>query len=132
MTRVHLAIVERRVAQALLQGVKRIETRFYRRRQLPYGNIGPGDTVHFKLSGGGLVGTAQVFAVEELANLTPAALASLRRAYGGSVCAPARYWKSRRHCRYGVLIWLGPLASPPARLPLGRQYGNGWVMVRDT
>lgn len=131
MAREHLAIVSSWAASALVRGTKQIETRFCRQKRVPYGHISPGDRVHFKLCGGKVVGSAQVSAIEELAELTPARVDDLRRTYAAGVRAPAAYWSARRRCRYAVLIWLGPLAPAPRGLVVPRQYGGGWVVLRE-
>jgi ASC-1-like (ASCH) protein len=128
----HLAILRRDVVAALLSGRKRIETRFYRHRCLPLGRIRPGDVVHFKVSGGGVIGSARVTFVREFSALTPAAVDRLRRLYQDQVCAPAQYWTARRRCRYGVLIGIGPVRGPARRFPVPRQYGGGWVVLSET
>lgn len=128
---VHVAIVERGAARALLRGAKRIETRFYRQRRAPWGRIAAGDTVHFKLSGGRVIGSTPVAAVRQFADLTPATIARLRRRYGPHVNAPLRYWAARRDCRYGVLIWLGSLTAPAREMAVPRQYGGGWLVLGE-
>jgi hypothetical protein len=125
VVREHVAIVSAWAAAALVRGSKRLETRFCRQRRAPYARIQAGDTVHFKLCGGSVLGSAHVVAVEELGELTRNRIDRLRRRYAEAVCAPAVYWSARRRCRYGVLIWLGPLDAPPRRLLVPRQYGGG-------
>ncbi len=129
MPLIHVAIVSRQVAKALLAGVKRVETRFYRRRRVPLGRISAGDVVHFKLSGGELVCSSQVIAVQELNDLNPRRMCELRRRMCRRVAATESYWRERRGARYGALIWLGQPTAPPRGLRVPRQYGNGWVVL---
>jgi len=130
LPRTHVAIVDRHLAQALLNGTKRVETRFYRRRRrVPMGEVSVGDVVHFKLSGGGLLCSTQVSNVQYLNDLTPARLWRLWRRLRRWVAAPESYWWRCRAARYGVLIWFGRVTAPPAGLRVPRQYGNGWVVL---
>ena len=129
MARVHLAIVDPAAACALLSGDKHIESRFSRHRRAPYGQVARGDTIHFKLTGGRVIGTAAVAGVQEFHDLTPPMVERLRRLYNGAVRAPARYWASRRGSRYGVLIWLGALRPVRRRLRVPRQFGRAWVVL---
>jgi hypothetical protein len=69
--------------------------------------------------------------VRQFDNLTPAAIESLRRRYNRNILAPPAYWRARRHCRYGVLIWLGRFTRSLTRLALPRQYGNGWMLLSE-
>jgi hypothetical protein len=114
---------------ALPHGEKRIETRFYRSRRSPYGQIEVGDSVHFKRSGGGLVGSTEVTSVKEVGNLSTRKFDWLQRRYGQRVQAPATYWTQKRRCRYGVLIGLGSLVQPPANLAVPRQFGTAWLVL---
>ena len=125
----HVAIVEPGFAQGLLSGRKRIESRFARRRRLPYGRVFRGDQIYFKVSGDGIIGRSRVARVEQFEDLTPAAMSSLRRRYNTDILAPTAYWHARRHCRYGVLIWLERFAAHQLNLPVPRQYGGGWLLL---
>jgi hypothetical protein len=126
--RTHVAILDRSAGAALVAGRKRVETRFSRRRRAPFGAVAPGETIHFKLSGGRWLGHAQVMFVQHFSELTPRMVDWLRRRIGAVVQAPRSYWQARRQCRFGVLIGLGPLhAGDGPTVP--RQFGNGWVVM---
>ena len=129
MPAVHVAIVGRAAAGQLLSGAKRIETRFSRRRRPPFGRVLPGDIIHFKLAGGGFIGTSHVMRLREFEDLTPTTLRRLCRQYNHAVRAPQHYWRSRRRCRFGLLIWIRRLAPPPAGVRVPRQYGNAWLVL---
>jgi len=126
----HVAIVGHEAVAALLRRTKHIETRFYRQRRAPVGRVNTGDRIHFKITGGSIIGTSSVLAVREFANLSPTSLRRLRALYGASVRASARYWAARARCRYGVLIWLGPLHAPAGPIRVPRQYGTAWIVLR--
>jgi len=126
---VHVAIVDARAAQGLLKGRKRVESRFARRRRLPYGRISVGDLVYFKLSGGTIIGHSTALRVHQFDQLTPGAIDRLRCRFNRRIHAPASYWQARRHCRYGVLIWLSGFTARLTALAVPRQYGSGWVLL---
>ncbi|MFQ5806608.1 MAG: hypothetical protein ACE5I3_09175 [Phycisphaerae bacterium] len=129
MSAVHVAIIDSRIASGLLDGRKRLETRFARQRRLPYGRICTGDQIYFKVAGRDVIGHCPVLWVREFHDLTPAALEWLRSRYNHAILAPPAYWRARRHCRYGVLIWLGRFTRRASPLMIPRQYGNGWVLL---
>jgi hypothetical protein len=108
VSRVHAAIVDARVAGGLLDGRKRLESRFARQRRLPYGRISVGDEIYFKVSGSVVIGHSAVLGIREFENLTPATITAIRRRYNHVILAPSAYWRARRNSRFGVLIWLGP------------------------
>jgi hypothetical protein len=128
-SREHVAIVTRWAAAALCAGSKRVESRFFRTRRAPLGRVRLGDLVHFKLSGGPLIGTCDVHRVEEWDSLDGAAVDNLRRRHNRLVRAPVSYWRARRRCRFGILIWVSDLRPAPARLRVPRQYGDGWIIL---
>ncbi len=130
MRLIHVAVVDRGTAGRLLRGFKRVESRFYCTRRVPFGRIRVGDTIHFKLSGGAIIGCAGVTRVRQFADLDRDAISRLRRRYNRAICAPARYWAHRRRSRYGLLIWITRLCPPLRPVEVPRQYGNGWVVLR--
>jgi len=129
MPAIHVAIIDARMAASLLDGRKRVESRFARQRRLPYGRVCPGDRIHFKVSGARIIGHARAIRVREFDDLSPAAMESLRWRYNRAILAPPAYWRARRRCRYGVLIWLGAFIRRASRVAIPRQYGNGWVLL---
>lgn len=127
--RIHGAIVAPAYVEPILTRRKTIETRLYRRRLLPFDRIRPGDTVHFKLAGGPVVGSARVRAVRQFADLAPADVEALRRRYNRRICAPPAFWAARRNARYAVLIWLGRPRRPARPVAMARQFGSAWVIL---
>jgi hypothetical protein len=126
---IHVAIVSTDAGRCLTAGTKRIESRLYLHRRPPYDCIAPGDTVCFKLSGGQILAASSATRVLQFDNLTPQRIDRLHRRYNGAVCAPGRFWRARRHCRYGVLIWITDLRPAPPGLHIPRQYGTGWLTL---
>lgn len=131
LARTHLAIIQRRFVEPLLAGQKQIESRFMRQRRLPYGRIAVGDRIYFKASGGAVIGRCRVLRVRQYDRLTPDDFRELRRSHQQAICAPPDYWRSRRQCRFGVLIWLGPVRIVPRFAPPPRQYGAGWAVLAE-
>jgi hypothetical protein len=122
-----VAIVARRYERPLRAGVKSIEARLSRQRRCPFGRIGAGDRVFFKLSGGEIIGVCRVRAVRLFSDLTPGDVAALRARYGASICAPNSYWEHRAGCRFATLVHIGPLRRARHAPTLPRQFGNAWV-----
>lgn len=128
-SRAHVAIVSARIGRLLQRGEKTIESRFSRTRRPPLGCVSAGDLVHFKVCAGPVVCSRRVTALCEYEHLTQTSLRSLQWRFGRKIGADSGYWKARRGCRFGVLLWLAPAHGviPPGRVP--RQYGNGWLML---
>lgn len=129
MGRAHVAIIDDSAARHLLSGRKRIETRFYRSRRPPFDRIDVGDRIYFKRAGGNIIGTTRARIIRQFHELTPRRIDQLRHTHNRCVCAPAHYWRARRHCRYGVLIWIEPLELAPRHIVVPRQYGGAWISL---
>jgi hypothetical protein len=127
--REHVAIVRPSVAKALLLRVKQVEARLYRRRRSPFGLISSGDRVHFKISGGDIIGTATVTAVRHVFDLTPQRVRILQTLFGNVVHAPEHFWRRRLSARYAVLVWVSRLRRCRADLRVPRQYGDAWIVL---
>lgn len=127
---VHVAIVDRRIADRLCRGEKTIESRLYRNPRPPVGRVAPGDLIYFKVVAGPCVCCRRVSAVREFHGLTPAKVLRLKREFGAAVAAGEQYWRQRRSSSICVLMWLeqADFRRPP-RLP--RQYGTAWVVWRQ-
>lgn len=129
MAAIHVAIIDSYSAATLIEGRKRVESRFMRHRRIPYGYIKVGDMVYFKLTGAFIIGHCRVARVQEFCDLTPRAMEALRVQFNWAIQGPPTYWNARRCCRYGVLIWLRRFVPKPAALQIPRQYGNGWLVL---
>lgn len=122
----HVAWIRKPLADALLRGQKRVESRFSRTRRPPFGCVHVGDRVWFREVGGGWVAVATVARVRQYERLTPSAIHALCRRYQRAVGADARYWHARRDCRFATFLWLTDL-RPAVRAPAAeRQYGGAW------
>jgi hypothetical protein len=129
LSNVHVAIVDAATATKLASGHKRIESRLARHRRLPYGRVSKGDRIYFKVSGGNIIGLSRVRRVLHFDDLTPPDIDALRSRYNPAILASPRYWIRRRHCRYGVLIWLSSFCRRRSTFRVPRQFGNGWLLL---
>ncbi len=69
--KIHIAIMRKSwgLTKKILLGEKTVESRWYRHRCRPWGQIEKGDTIYFKDSGSPVAVKAQVARVEQYANL---------------------------------------------------------------
>lgn len=79
MKRDHVAIMRKDwgLTQKIITGKKKIETRWYKNKAIPWDGIFPGDTVYFKDSGEPVSVKANVSEVEQFADLTPSTVIQL-------------------------------------------------------
>jgi hypothetical protein len=102
----HVAILKAEYVAAILDGTKVVESRLSATRNAPFGRVKPGDTIHFKESGGAFGASALVAGVMTFEDLRPADIRTLSRRYGRQVAAPAEYWDQRSDAKYATFIWL--------------------------
>lgn len=125
---VHLAVMVEPYLSYILDGRKTIESRLSKHAIAPFRQIGPGDLVLLKLSGGPVVGTFTAGSVEFI-HLNPAELARLAADYGGPVCVDAAFWAERADRRYATLVG----CTNPQKLraaPIPKTDRRGWVVLR--
>jgi ASC-1-like (ASCH) protein len=123
---VHVAILLKPYIRLILDGTKTVESRLTVTPRTPYQRIRPGDRIFFKASSGPFMAEAVADRVEFHENLTPQAVARLKRKHNAQVCGDEAYWQWKAHSRYATFIWLrdvkatdrGP-AIPPSRGPRG-------------
>ena len=108
----HVAIMKKSwgLLPKILSGEKRIESRWYQTKHLPWGKIKKGDMVYFKNSGEPVTVSAQVKDVLSFDNLTPAKVQYILDQYGqldGLDSSQLNYFyilfKNKKYC---LLIFL--------------------------
>lgn len=105
-TREHVAIVHAWVARALIEGHKTVESRFSRDRRAPFGRIGVGDTVYFRVAGGTYAARALVERVLCEDGLTPRRVRAIEVLHRASIGGDDEYWRMVRGARCVTLLWL--------------------------
>jgi ASC-1-like (ASCH) protein len=90
----------------VLSGRKVIESRFMKVQKVPYRCVNQGDTLFFKVSSGPVIGKARAAAVKNFSDLTLEKIETIKKRYNQQICGPEEYWRTKSHCRYGVLVWL--------------------------
>ncbi len=92
----HLAILREPYLKFIMQGRKKVETRFAKRPCPPFERVADGDVVLLKRAGGQIVGICEVEKVW-FYRLDPNALAEIKRRFGDLICpADGNFWKERQ------------------------------------
>src|ERR1700694_3972429 len=103
----HIAILSHKsVLDKIISGEKTIESRFSRVKSLPYGHIAAGDKVYFKLSGGPILGSATIHAVEEYDNLTPSHIEKLAKNYERELAISVDFLARKLESKFASLLFL--------------------------
>ena len=126
----HLVILKKLYLDAILEGRKKIESRFTRTRHHGFGRVGAGDKLFLKLSSGPVCATATVEAVKNFENLTPERITQLKQQYNQDICAGDIYWRSKMNCGFGFLVWLQGV-KPIEPMRINKRDWRAWVVLSE-
>lgn len=117
-------------AEAILGGVKTIETRFSLHKIAPFGVISAGDLVYIKPPGEDIIGQFRVKKVIFFDNLDLSDLNYLKEQYGKQLAVDESYWKGKENSKYATLIFIGNstrfLTSP---IKVSKKDQRGWMVL---
>ncbi|MFH1780700.1 MAG: ASCH domain-containing protein [Candidatus Nealsonbacteria bacterium] len=132
----HLAIMRKSwgLTDKILNGEKKIESRWYSVRYKPWDSIREGEIVYFKDSGGPVRAKAQVSKVMQFAGLTPAKVKEILNKYGeddglaGKIPEFFERFKDKKYC---ILIFLkNPQKVKPFKIDkTGFGTMSAWITV---
>jgi len=126
----HLVILRKPYLDAILDGRKKIESRFLRVKQHGFGRVQPGDKLFLKVSSGSVCATARASAVKSFENLTPSQIIEIKRKYNRYIIGNDEYWRDKRDSRYGFLVWLRDVKSiEPVRI--NKKDWRAWVVLTE-
>lgn len=126
--RTHLAIIGPAYLVLILAGLKTVESRLALTRREPFGRVSPGDTILFRVRGGGYAARARVARVELFEDLDPERVRALAARYEPVVRGGRAYWAAKRRARYATLIWLTEV-RPETRGPAWTPHGRAWLTL---
>ena len=130
MANYHLVILKKHYLDAILEGRKRIESRFTRTRRYAFGRVLSGDKLFLKLSSGPVCATATVLAVKNFENLTPERILELKQRYNHDIRGRDEYWRSRMDCKFGFLVWLGDIRVMES-VRIRKKDWRAWVILTE-
>lgn len=102
----HLAILKKPYLDAILDGRKTIESRFYQTKHKWMAQVSSGDKLFLKASSGPVMATAAVASVKHFHNLTAQQIAELKRQYNQHILGDEQYWREKMDARFGIMVWL--------------------------
>lgn len=139
----HIAILTKKYnyIEAILEGKKTIESRWYVNKIAPWNKIKKDQTVYLKNSGGSVIAKAEVKKVLQFENLTPKLVMEIYKRYGNKISPNSSFeefkkWsesdeaKSKKHC---ILIFLKKLTSVKPFQVSKKGFGNAcaWMCVEN-
>lgn len=126
----HLAIMDKPTIEAILSGIKTIETRFSLHKIAPFGQVGVGDIVYIKPPGREIVGLFKVKKVIFYEGLDLNDLNSLRNLYEKEIAAWEEYWEKKKDSKFGTLIFISEserFITSPIKIKKSDQ--RGWMVL---
>ncbi|MFC1675594.1 ASCH domain-containing protein [Planctomycetota bacterium] len=130
MSNYHLAILKQPYLNAILDGSKVVESRLTRTRREPFGGIGVGDKIFFKVSSGAVCAVGTVADVKSFSNLTPAKVVGLKEEYNHLVLGGDDYWLSKADSRFAVFVWLKDV-YPIEPILISKKDWRAWVVLTE-
>jgi len=101
----HLGIFAEPYLSLMLNGEKTIESRFSKRKMLPYDKITKDDIVIVKKSCGDVVG---FFTIKDIKffDLDITDIASIKNTYNKELCVSDNFWIEKQNSKYATLIFI--------------------------
>jgi ASC-1-like (ASCH) protein len=127
----HLVILKKTYIDAIVDGRKTIESRFYQTRHRWLSQINAGDKLFLKASSGPVMATATVADVKHFDNLTARQVAELQKQYNQQICGDEQYWRDKKNSRFGVLVWLKDVKQIDP-LSIRKFDWRAWVVLTKT
>jgi ASC-1-like (ASCH) protein len=122
----HLAIFREPYLTFIMEGKKKIETRFAKRPCPPFNRVSDGDVVLLKHSGGDIVGICEVEKVW-FYNLDPEAFEFIKHRFGELICpADGSFWRERKDKSVATLMKVKNVI-PVNGVHIEKRDRRGWV-----
>lgn len=113
----HLAIMSKGYIEKILEGQKKIESRFSKNKITPYMNISKGDTVYLQETGKMVTAMFRVKDVLFFQDLSPVKIQEIRKKYGDDICADDEFWQMKINSQYATLIFIdNPIKITPFKV----------------
>lgn len=127
--RFHLAILIEPYLSLILNGRKTIESRFCRRKWMPYGMVQIGDTLILKRSCGPVVGLCKVAEVFYY-DLSDISLDDVRQRFGSAIAATEAFWNYQQQAQFVSLFRISHVTRLPD-IPCHKGKGDrrAWVVM---
>ncbi|MFH1370922.1 MAG: ASCH domain-containing protein [Planctomycetota bacterium] len=124
----HLAILKKPYLDAILDGRKTIESRFYQTKHKWLAQVGAGDKLFIKVSSGPVMATATIASVRYFDNLNARQIAELKKQYNQHIIGDDQYWEEKNRSRFGVLVWLKDVRRITPRF-IRKADWRAWVVL---
>ena len=127
---VHLAILLEPYLQYILDGTKTVESRFSRKRIVPYNMVEPGDVVLLKKVASQSISGVCVVREVWFYQLNPDSWSEIRDGFSKALRAedPA-FWNLRKAAQFATLMRIAEVQPLPS-IEVSKRDRRGWVILR--
>ena len=130
MANYHLVILKKPYLDAIIDGRKPVESRFWKTKRYAFGRVLPGDILFLKQSSGPVCAMATVEMVKNFESLTPKKIIEIKRRYNHLVGGSDEHWQQRVDCKFGLLVWLKD-ARVIEPLRIKKKDWRAWVVLTE-
>ena len=125
----HLGIFTEPYLKYMLDGKKIIESRFSKKKILPYNNITKDDIVIVKKSGGDIVA---YFTIKDIMffDLDKTNIDMIKDNYGVSLCVGADFFESKKDSKYATLIFIDKIIKVKP-FHVNKKGMNTWLIIKE-
>lgn len=102
--KIHLALMVEPYLSLILSGKKTIESRFSKKKIIPFNNISKGDIVILKKTGGGLAAVFEAGDIHFIQIESATDLKEIKENYGNALCLEDEFWERKKDAKYVSLI----------------------------
>lgn len=123
--------------EKILDGSKKIESRWYRSKRAPWGKIRAGETIFFKNSGEPVVLKAKAGEIIQFSDFGPATVLKILKKYGKDIGIEAgeisKFYAGFKDKRYCILIYLkdAQRVKPFGINKKGFGAMSAWITAKD-
>lgn len=124
----HLGVFSEPCLTYMLDGKKTIESRFSKKRILPFDRITKNDIVFVKKSGGKVSAYFKIKDVKFF-DLNNYDIEKIKRDYNEFLCVDDNFWREKRESKYATLIFISKLVKIKP-FHVTKKGMNTWLKIR--
>ena len=126
---IHLGIFSEPYLTYMLDGKKTIESRFSKKKILPYNKISEYDIVVVKESGGSVVA---YFTIKDVMffDLDKTNINEIKDKYGEYLCVGEDFWDLKKDSKYATLIFIDKLTTVTP-FHINKKGMNSWLILKE-
>ena len=126
----HLGIFSEPYLDYMLDGRKTIESRFSKKKTMPYEKISKDDIVIVKKSGGDVIA---YFTIKEVLffDLDKTNINELKEKYAPELCVDDDFWHQKKDSKYATLIFIDKLVKVKP-FHINKKGMSTWLILKET